>query len=100
MRQYNPRKEGTPYTTAYFNGTTYQCYNINCLIDNASVEECGQLRHTNAKIYTPILRCSECNTIYFGNPTYYAEKPAIKAKAERKENGENRDIILPNILTV
>lgn len=68
MKPYNPHKDN-PEHSAYFNGLTYQCINLDCWIRGVRVRECGRIYHIKAYEYTPILRCPECGTVYFGNPT-------------------------------
>lgn len=82
---------------AYHNGTRYVCYNTECFITRANLSECGRIYKFDGITYTPILRCEECGTLYFGNQTrdisaldairIYHEQ-LERAEEEQKKNAE------------
>lgn len=99
---------------AYSDGTRYYCLEWDCYRDRAQLKECGAIPSTR-DYYTPILRCSECGRLYFGNPTpLQADDEATTAHEEERnatiradeettraeEEEQNGDIILPHLLTV
>ncbi len=55
-----------PTRTAYHDGTRYHCEKIECFIDGANLKEIDRIPAYKPMSYTPILRCSECGTTYFG----------------------------------
>lgn len=87
MRAYNPRKDN-PEHSAYFDGQAYHCLNIDCWRDGAKLEECGRLRLTDGVSYIPLLRCEECETVYFG--LTHKDRTEIEAYHEcvEKDNAE------------
>ena len=114
MKPYNPIIEGSPDHIAYFDENGYHCATRFC---DGIPEECAVI---SADLYglelLPILRCPECEAIYFGitrraglppiedtlpaktaKPARMHETQPAKAQPETKEEAA---IILPNLLTV
>lgn len=105
MKPYNPRREGIPDKTAYYDGENYLCEETECYIDGVILEECGILPLERAN-ETPILRCPECKKVYFGNMRRVTFAPPISKKEAQppiphpKPQKEFDGIILPNLQTV
>lgn len=84
MKDYNPFEEECPSRIAHFDGNTYECWNIKCWAKKAELYECGRMINHDEISYTPLLRCKECGTVYFGLPTQDTEE--IEAYHEHAEN--------------
>lgn len=96
MKDYDFRYDPMPSGLAYFDGTRYHCTNFRCYFERETLTECGRLP-SNGTTYTPILRCSGCGHYYYGNDTPKERRTEAHQQAEV---AENRDIILPSLLTV
>lgn len=89
------RRYDIPKRHAYHDGTRYHCYNVECFADGATLKEIDRSYNTTSLTYTPILRCAECGTTYFGLETRDLEAEKViqeyheqreRAEEERKQN--------------
>ncbi len=91
MRRY-PEPETHAYPEITPEGIIYHCYKIDCFIDGANLKEIDRIPAYKPMTYTPILRCSECGTIYFGLITHdhEAEEEITKYAEQEKTADEER----------
>lgn len=65
--------------------THYYCREWDCYIERKDLKECGAIPD-NGATYTPILRCTICGRLYYGNPTpIRADEEATKTRAQAEE---------------
>lgn len=108
MRPVMITPENLPTDTPAIIGTRYFCREWDCYTERKDLKECGAIPSEKAT-YTPILRCSICGRLYFGNPTpIHAEMQRAEEEQRAREHAEREaheakqssDIILPQLLTV
>lgn len=88
VKKRNPRTK-IPDRLAYYDGEKYHCYNTECIIVNAQLSECRRIPKFTKCAYIPILRCENCNTLYFGLETPdYEEAEIIKQEIEKRKQAE------------
>ncbi len=85
MRPIKITPENLPTDTPAMIGTRYFCREWDCYTERKDLKECGVIPSGKAT-YTPILRCSICGRLYFGNPAPIpANEEATTARAQAEE---------------
>lgn len=78
-----------PKHSAYHDGTRYHCLKIECFHDGANLKKIDRIQAPYAMTYTPILRCTQCGTTYFGLITHDCDaEEAINEYHEQQKQAE------------